>query len=118
MRRSLPFQEEMKPTVAARITAGATPPVGSAGENITARKIKVSATDFSLSLTPSALLTETVSLLAAKVKRSRPARGVIPVQPVSGKLVTEIKERTKSTEASAATQPRSARVFQFPSGIS
>src|ERR1700750_1562486 len=108
MRRSAAFQEEMKPATPARSTAGPTARAGSTVYIMTARKIKVSATDFSLWLRPSALVTETVSLLAARVKRSKPANGVIPDHPVSGKPVIEMKEKTKSTEASAATQPKSA----------
>jgi hypothetical protein len=117
IRRSADFQEEINPATAASTTAGPTAFIGSTAYIIAARKMKASAIDFSLWLTPSPLVTETVKRLAASVKINNPTNGSNPVQPVRGKPTTETRERTNSTEASAATQPRSARVFQFPSGI-
>lgn len=117
IRRSEDFHEEMTPTIAARITAGPTLLAGATAYIIAARKMKASAIDFSHCPTPSAPVTETLNWLAAKVKRIKPANGVRPVQPVSGSPVIDMMERINSTEASAATEPRSARVFQFPSGI-
>jgi len=52
--------------------------------------------------------------LAMSVRRSKPTSGVIPFQPVKGRLAIETRERASRTEASAATQPKSARVFHFP----
>src|ERR1044071_1697 len=117
MRRSEHFHDEMKPTIAASITAGPTLLAGSGAYIIAARKMKASAMDFSLWPTPSPLVTDTVKRLAARVKTNNPARGGSPAQPVSGKPVIETKERISSAEASVATQPRSARGFQLPCGI-
>src|SRR5215213_5131173 len=117
IRRSAAFQEEINPATAASTTAGPTALAGSTAYIIAARKMKASATDFSLWLTPSPFVTETVKRLADSVKINNPPNGSNPVQPVRGKLTTETRERTNRTDASAATQPRSARVFQFPSGI-
>src|SRR5947209_20035102 len=91
-RRSVDFQEEIKPTTAARITAGPTARVGSTAYIIAARKINVPATDLSLWLTPSALPTETGMRAAAKVKGKRSASGVSPVQPVRRQLAVETRE--------------------------
>src|SRR5918911_423550 len=117
MRRSVDFQDETKPAVAASRTAGPTVPLGPTVYIIAARKMKASATDFSLWLTPSAFITETVKRLAARVNTKRPAKGASPAQPVRGNWTICSRERINSTEASAATQPRSARVFQFPCGM-
>ena len=111
IRRSVDWKDEIKRSTAANNTAGATVSVGDTAYIITVRKIKVSATDFRLWVTPSAFVTDTVKRLAAKVRQNRTPQGMRPPQPNAGSANMEM---TKSKAETAATPLDSARLFQFP----
>src|ERR1051325_5952162 len=117
MRRSAERQEEIRPTIAAKTTAGPAVCVGATADIMAARKMKASATDFWLWLTPSAFVTETLKRVAASVKRRSPPQGASPVQPSSGRRAMATRAKTSSTRASAAMLPSSTRLFQFPFGM-
>ena len=72
---------ERKPTMPASIIAGPDVPAGGMANIITARKTKVSARDFLLSLCPSLLVTETVKRLAAKISNNRANHDRRPSSP-------------------------------------
>src|SRR2546423_10943143 len=84
---------------------------------MTARKMKVSATDLLLWLFPSAFITGTVKRLAAKVSSSMKAHGAKPVHPSIGSLRSEKMEKTKSRAATTETLASRARLFQLPFGM-
>src|SRR5712671_458513 len=105
--------EEMKPTTAARISAGPMLFAGAVVYIMTARKMKASATDLWVWLEPSMLVTGTVNLLDKRVKTSRTTNDASPCQPRIGRCDVDAMASTRITAPKAATPPTRRRLFQF-----
>src|SRR5215472_11681687 len=97
----------------ARIRAGPKLLAGAVAYIMTARKMKVSATDLFVSLAPSTVITGTVKWLDTRVSPIRTARGANPLQLNKGSCTVEINPNSKITAATATTAESSDRLFQL-----
>src|SRR5260370_829247 len=97
--------EEMKPTMAARIRAGPMLFAGAVVYIMTARNMKASATDLWVWLVPSTLVTGTVNLPDRTVNTSRTINEPIPCQPRIGRRTIEATAPTRITAPMVRLQP-------------
>ena len=115
--RSERENEEMKPTMAARMMAGPTLFAGAVVYIMTARNMKASPTDLWVWLVPSRLVTATVNRLDRRVSTSRTMNGPSPSQPRIGSRTVDTIPSINIAVPIAATPPTSKRLFQFSFGI-
>src|SRR5437660_1023263 len=97
----------------ARMRAGPRLFAGAVAYIMTARKMKVSATDLFVWLVPSTLVTGTVKWLDTSVSPIRTPRGANPLQLNIGNCTVEINPNSNITPATATTADSSDRLFQL-----